>query len=40
MGPWNEVIWFKHHVSARWAIVQWMAVLGSLSTKDRMENWG
>lgn len=31
---WWQVVWFKFHVP-RWAIIQWLAIKGQLSTKDR-----
>lgn len=37
--PWCKIVWFPHHVP-RWAIIEWMAILGILSTKDRLLNWG
>lgn len=36
---WSKVIWFKHAVH-RWSIIQWMTVLGSLSTRDRLLKLG
>lgn len=36
---WWKVVWFKFHVP-RWAIIQWLAIRGRLSTKDRLHNWG
>ncbi|KAI8556145.1 hypothetical protein RHMOL_Rhmol05G0229100 [Rhododendron molle] len=36
---WHKVVWFKHHV-LRWAIVQWLCILGRLATKDRLHRWG
>lgn len=35
---WRKVVWFKHHVP-RWAVIQWMIVLGRLSTRNRPQ-WG
>lgn len=37
--PQSKVIWFKHAVP-RWSLTQWMAVLGRLSTRDRLQKWG
>ncbi|XP_058215475.1 uncharacterized protein LOC131326638 [Rhododendron vialii] len=37
--PWAKVVWYKHAVP-RWAIVQWLAILCRLSTKDRLQQWG
>lgn len=31
---WYNIMWFKHYVPRR-AIIQWIAVWGRLSTKDR-----
>lgn len=36
---WHKVVWFKHHVP-RWAIVQWLCILGRLATRDRLFRWG
>ncbi|KAI8573525.1 hypothetical protein RHMOL_Rhmol01G0284300 [Rhododendron molle] len=36
---WFKIIWFKHHVPC-WAIIQWLANLGRLATKDRLLKWG
>lgn len=36
---WWKLVWFKRHVPW-WAITQWIAVWGSLSTKDRLQSWG
>lgn len=35
---WGKVVWFKH--VPRWAIIQWLAILGRLSTLDRLQKWG
>lgn len=37
--PWSKVIWLKHAVP-RWSLIQLMAVLGRLSTRDRLQKWG
>ncbi|XP_058200946.1 uncharacterized protein LOC131315769 [Rhododendron vialii] len=37
--PWAKVVWYKHAVP-RWAIVQWLAILCRLSTKDKLQQWG
>lgn len=36
---WAHLVWFSHYVP-RWALIQWMAFHGRLSTKDRLFNWG
>lgn len=36
---WHKVVWFKAHVS-RWAIIQWLIILGRLAAKDRIWSWG
>lgn len=36
---WHPIIWFKHHVP-NWSIIQWLANLGRLATKDRLLTWG
>lgn len=36
---WRKVVWFKHHVP-RWAVIQWMIVLGRLSTRNRLVSGG
>ncbi|KAF7112296.1 hypothetical protein RHSIM_RhsimUnG0244100 [Rhododendron simsii] len=36
---WHKGVWFKHHVP-RWAIVQWLCILGRLATRDRLHGWG
>lgn len=36
---WHKVVWFKAHVP-RWAIIQWLIILGRLATKDRIWSWG
>lgn len=38
-APWSRVIWFHKHVP-RWALIEWMATLGRLSTKHRLLSWG
>lgn len=41
-GPkvdWQKVVWFKHYVP-RWFVIQWMIVLGRLSTRDNLLQWG
>ncbi|KAH7843862.1 hypothetical protein Vadar_021521 [Vaccinium darrowii] len=37
--PWHKAIWFPRSVP-RWAIILWIALLGRLSTKDRLLAWG
>lgn len=39
LAPWSMAIWFLHHVP-RWAIIEWIAMLGRLSSKDRLLKWG
>lgn len=36
--PWHIIIW-RNNVP-RWSFVLWLAVLRSLSTKDRLKAWG
>lgn len=35
----NKVVQYKHSIP-RWSIIQWMALLGRLATKDRLHKWG
>lgn len=37
--PWHKVIWCSHYVP-RWAIIEWIALLGRLPTKDKLHAWG
>lgn len=36
--PWHRVLWFSHYVP-RWAIIEWLALLGRLATKDKLHAW-
>lgn len=43
LGPlwlidWFSVVWHKRQVS-RWTFIQWVAILGGLSTRDRLANF-
>ncbi|XP_058185558.1 uncharacterized protein LOC131302775 [Rhododendron vialii] len=37
--PWYSVVWSSQGMP-RWSFIMWLAVLGILSTKDRLVNWG
>lgn len=34
---WWPMVWYKKHVP-RWSFILWLAILGRLSTKDRLHN--
>ncbi|XP_058202567.1 uncharacterized protein LOC131317001 [Rhododendron vialii] len=36
---WAHMVWHKKYVP-RWSFILWVALLGSLSTKDRLMEWG
>lgn len=36
---WCPLVWFNKHV-LRWSFILWVALLGRLSTKDRLQSWG
>ncbi|KAI8569247.1 hypothetical protein RHMOL_Rhmol02G0263700 [Rhododendron molle] len=36
---WWPMVWYKKHVP-RWSFILWLAILGRLSTKDRLHKWG
>ncbi|KAI8534468.1 hypothetical protein RHMOL_Rhmol10G0092200 [Rhododendron molle] len=36
---WFNTVWYRWHVP-RWSFILWLAVLGRLSTKDRLRVWG
>lgn len=36
---WCPLVWFNKHVP-RWSFILWVALLGRLSTKDRLQSWG
>lgn len=36
---WFIMVWFSRHVP-RWSFILWLALLGRLSTKDRLRTWG
>lgn len=37
--PWYKIIWCPKYVP-RWSIIEWLALLGRLATKDRLYAWG
>ncbi|KAI8560676.1 hypothetical protein RHMOL_Rhmol04G0275900 [Rhododendron molle] len=37
--PWHTLVWFGQAVP-RWSFIAWIAILGRLSTKDRLVSWG
>ncbi|KAI8556569.1 hypothetical protein RHMOL_Rhmol05G0263900 [Rhododendron molle] len=37
--PWHTLVWFSQGVP-RWSFIAWLAILGRLSTKDRLVRWG
>lgn len=36
---WHKHVWFQQSVPRR-SVIQWLAILGRLSTKDRLQSWG
>ncbi|XP_058198565.1 uncharacterized protein LOC131314090 [Rhododendron vialii] len=36
---WHKVVWFSKAVP-RWSVIEWLAILARLSTKDRLQVWG
>ncbi|XP_058180014.1 uncharacterized protein LOC131298547 [Rhododendron vialii] len=37
--PWHPLVWFSQGVP-RWSFIEWLAILGRLSTRDRLVSWG
>ncbi|XP_058189339.1 uncharacterized protein LOC131306925 [Rhododendron vialii] len=37
--PWYSLVWFSQGV-LRWSFIEWLAILGRLSTRDRLFSWG
>lgn len=37
--PWHTLVWFGQAVP-KWSFIEWLAILGRLSTKVRLVSWG